>query len=179
MIQAGEPADLIGLLDRLKGKAKPRETKAALRWIHPRSLAITETGICWWRPAARTTMYHLKGVKPVQVEAWVPAMVMVAAPKEQFRCWLLAKNERPTAETMLYLPGWTNTYGDGGVCMGHGRDGSRIPTTNTPEDWEDAFFASSFSGPNNIHTSEYEVAKACKEYTTLGAALSARGDTSD
>lgn len=169
--------DIIDYLAALKGDAK---TVEPFRWSHTRMLATSANWICWWRPAGAVTMYYLKKGKPTKINAWVPAMVMQAGEGVRFHCWLLAKDERPVATTKLYRPGWTNTYTDGGVCMGHGDSGSRTSINNTPEEWEDSFFASAFSGKLNINTSPYVVSETCQVFGTLESALSSyRGPSSD
>ena len=162
VIQPGTPIDLEAYLGTLRS---PDVSSGRINWTHPHQLASGPGWLCWWRPAARTPVY----VSGKPRRACIPPLLFVAGSRP--RVWVLGKNLRPTSTSALYLTGYANSYDDGGVCQGSGHR----PTRLDPREWEDAFFASSFTSPANLLTHRYVLPKDLKKAGTLATCLAALG----
>ena len=174
MIQPdGKPVDLDAYLLGLK-PGNSAHSSSGVRWQDERVIAHGDGWISWWRKAGPATVFVCRQKKAAQkLRVWIPPMLFACGPRN--KVWLLGKNERPTHNSTLYLPGWANTYNDGGVCWGNGRR----PGNLSPTDWEDAFFASSFYTKANFRTQPYATKKHHKAYGKLGAALEALARKTD
>ena len=114
-----------------------------IQWSDDRMVATTPTLICWWTPACERWMHfnasNLKASRPAKQ----PPLLWVATGGKLY-VFALEKNERPTQDTVLLQSPYFNVYSGGNVCQGS----MVLPNAPTRKDWEDAFFASTFTHAN-------------------------------
>lgn len=119
----------------------------------PHTLAVSPTGVAWWRPPGMAVMHfdakyertrsiaRLSGV-PVPL----PGLVFLASPG-RLSVYAVTGDTRPSLDTpVCHAPLW-NIFQSGLVCQGT----TRYPQGVLPADqaaWEEAFFASLFTGPS-------------------------------
>jgi PRTRC genetic system protein B len=114
-----------------------------------RLLVRTETALVWWRPAQQARLFFSQTsadpmLKKLNGKLFPhPPLVFKAAGKH---LWVRAlyRNERPTAETRLYVAPYWNCYDNAAVCTGS----MRLPEERSVSvigQWEESFFRSEFT----------------------------------
>ena len=136
-VTAGVVSELMALLNTPK-----------LSYIPENTIAISESAVAWFEPAATRTMFF-RAETDSAVAAFdkklvpQPALLFVAR-RQKLSVFALPSNERPTLNTPLFLAPYWNVYDDNRVCLGS----MRVPKSFKPEDtsaWTAAFFASEFT----------------------------------
>ena len=113
-------------------------------------LAYTPELFAWWTPAGTRPMFFGspdgKMAKSNGLSFPQPALVFVVN-GHTLSVRALKTNQRPSANTKLYVAPYWNVGDSGGICLGS----ARIPTSPSigaiPQ-WECAFFESEFTHPN-------------------------------
>lgn len=131
--------------------------KATLFYLQESILAASHHAVCWFTPpAVRTIWIHLdreslqKNKSPVKITSMHPGLVFLVVGKH-FSLHAVRGDQRPSPVTPLYLPPYFNMYTSGGLCIGN----TPFPEYPSPENYrkyEEAFFASVFTHPNNRMT---------------------------
>lgn len=125
-------------------------------FLDPHLLYVAPNMMAWWHPAAHH-MTWFKSDQPIGERQGVvphPALVFVAREHDWY-VFALASNERPGPSTALHVAPYFNVWEDGGICTGN----VQLPDTPTPEGlrtYENAFFRSRFTHPNQPRICKYK-----------------------
>ena len=112
--------------------------------------------IAWWVPAAiRQTWFTGtdRGLGDVHGPAAHPALVFVARDRD-WHVFALQESTRPSPETILCHSPHLNVYDGGGICTGN-VDLPPAISVEAVAAYEDAFFRSRFTHPNNANAVTY------------------------
>lgn len=103
----------------------------------------------WHRPAERRRIHFHADLNIKSGEAWVPA-ILYKVERNRLSVFALAKDDRPSEETPLYVAPFHNIYVGGEVCLGNAK--LEKPKDRTypalTKYWEDMFWLSEFSHLN-------------------------------
>jgi len=120
-----------------------------LEILPERVLVRTADMIVWWAPASQRTMFFSDrgedvALKKLNGRRYPHPPLLFKASGSSLWIRALAVNERPKAETSLYIAPYWNCYDNGVVCTGS----MRIPREKSVvaiDGWERAFFQSEFT----------------------------------
>lgn len=104
----------------------------------------------WYTPSRRRTLLHDEQMGLPSGEAAVPALLWKATTR-RLTLFALNGDERPTADTPLYVAPFGNTASGGGVCMGNVPVSfeESVSLDSFMARWEAFFFNSYFTHLNN------------------------------
>jgi PRTRC genetic system protein B len=130
----------------------------AYRGMVPANLLYTAADvIAWWSPSAVRRVWFKsveKKIGTVSAEVRHPPLVFVATAKNWF-VFALHSDERPTESTAMYKAPYFNVWAEGRICTGN----VDLPKQIGPESiraYEDAFFRSHFTHPNEASLVKYK-----------------------
>src|SRR5215469_11092709 len=140
--QLATPDMLIALMVSL-GRSVPVEI------LPERVLVRTTDVIAWWSPAAERTMFFSDrggdaALHQLNAKRFPHPALVFKASGRHLSIRALAGNERPTANTKLYVAPYWNCNDHGSVCIGS----MRIPhekSVKAMDGWEQSFFQSEFT----------------------------------
>jgi PRTRC genetic system protein B len=120
-----------------------------LEILPERVLVRTADMIVWWAPASQRTMFFSDrgddaGLKKLNGRKYPHPPLLFKASGSHLWVRALGVNERPKAETPLYIAPYWNCYDNGVVCTGS----MRIPREKSVaaiDIWEQSFFQSEFT----------------------------------
>lgn len=112
-------------------------------------LVRTAEMIVWWTPAAERRMFFSDrggdaALRKLNAQHYPHPALLFKVSGTQLCIRALARNERPSAKTPLFLAPYWNCSDDGVVCLGS----MRIPRSKSVQaiyGWEKSFFNSAFS----------------------------------
>jgi PRTRC genetic system protein B len=141
------PQMLIDLMAGL-GRAVPAEILPA------RVLVRTAEMIVWWSPTRERTMFfsdrdndHV--LKSMNGKLYPHPPLLFKASGSHLWVRALAKDERPKADTRMYMAPYWNSYDNGVCCTGS----MKIPqekSVTTIDLWEESFFQSEFTHASGV-----------------------------
>lgn len=172
--------------DVVKGKIQPGEaidmkayramldsgkSRAPIDWVHPGTIAQGPGFVAWWvPPKERVVFFGGDSKREAQKERLpFPAMLFVAGTSRRSLFCFISKAETLSLDSPVCPSRMSNTYADGGVCLGSMNVG-RL----TPADWEAGFFSSAFYKKPQFH-----YAKNTKTVRSTIDHLAARFSTPD
>lgn len=144
-IAAGQALTREALLGMFEELAKRHSLNTDI--IPEHVLSISADHMVWWMPAGQRNVFF-NNAELGKRSAKVPhPALMFAVAKGQWYIFALAKNERPTAETVLQFAPYFNVYDSCAICIGSAQVPKGISAYATSK-WEDAFFDSEFTHIN-------------------------------
>ncbi|MGF6643149.1 PRTRC system protein B [Paraburkholderia sp. GAS82] len=149
----GKPVLLAGTpvtLEQLADIAEIADRRTSYRgFLHERVVYLAPNRLAWWLPA-RPRCVWFKSTDAIGERAGVtnhPPLVFVVERKE-WSVYALRDNVRPGPGTKLCNAPYYNVWKDGLICTGNVTLPDRIDMASV-EGFEDAFFRSRFTHPNN------------------------------
>ena len=141
------PQMLVDLMAGL-GRSVPAEI------LPERVLVRTAEMIVWWLPARKRSMFFSDhgadaALKSMNGKLYPHPPLLFKACGSHLWVRALAKDERPKAETRMYIAPYWNCYANGVVCTGS----MRIPQEKSVaavELWEESFFRSAFTHASGV-----------------------------
>ena len=158
-IREGKPLDRGSLVSFAQGLMVNNFAKGGI--LPANVLSVGQDHVAWWSPpsirnyffqARKTQDNEDVGVR--SGKAFAPGLLFGVKDKRMF-VFAVRGNERPVAETPLYLPPLMNCYSDGRVCTGT----MPLPEQSTAasiETWEKSFWESAFTHPNGPKMVKYK-----------------------
>jgi hypothetical protein len=167
VIQPGKPLDLPSFRRLIDQDV---ETKTDLAWQHPRLLAQHPAWHVWWTPAGMHEVF----IDGKMARYWFPTLVWAGHRSQQSLFLWATPDATPTTNSKAYRlrlgPEEQNhIHQDCGVCIG-----SMDPKSQSPVDWEKAFWESSFKTNGGMSAKPYALkAKAkVKQVGTISSEVS-------
>ncbi|NKA72481.1 hypothetical protein GO285_01399 [Ralstonia solanacearum] len=146
VIGPGVPLNRRALVHAVKGLAEAALPKG--EFLTANILAVTPNAVTWWcPPAQRRIFFKSKELGERSAKVWHPALVFQAS-FDGFRVFSLMEDVRPMPGSPLFEPPYFNTWDHGAICIGSARVPKLINVASVLE-WEEAFFLSAFTHPNN------------------------------
>lgn len=149
----GKPTLLAGApvtLAQLSDIAEIADRRTSYRgFLHERVVYLAPNRLAWWLPAGQRCVWF-KTQDAIGERAGVtnhPPLVFIVDRKE-WAVFALRENVRPSASTPLFNAPYYNVWKDGFICTGNVPLPDRIDMASV-ESFEDAFFRSRFTHPNN------------------------------
>lgn len=146
VICEGEPLTMGALRASLEDIAVAQGAKT-LVWASPYTVATGPGITAWWTPAQKRWMHFDEGDWKMHMPARQPPLMWVTVYGELY-VFALNKDERPTPDTPLFNAPYYNVWRDGRVCQGS----MSVQDLAEPREWEDAFYAATFTHPNDRGT---------------------------
>lgn len=145
VIGSGRPLTRECLAEMLKLVADNVGGMSGLHLLPERVLAWNQAAgtLVWWAPSVVRPIYLAGEGEPVNGPFKWPPLVFYAC-GEVLACWALAKDQRPDADTPLFMPPLWNFYDNGGMCWGN----VQPPTTLHPgviDQWEACVYDTTFT----------------------------------
>jgi PRTRC genetic system protein B len=112
-------------------------------------LSVQITGhprVVWHTPAMKAPLLFQADLGVANATYPIPPMIWMAT-KDRLTIYAVKENERPTEDTLLYLPPFHNVFGSCEVCMGTVRThlGNPDCIEEFTEQWQQFFFSSYFT----------------------------------
>ncbi|HEY4295693.1 MAG TPA: PRTRC system protein B [Paraburkholderia sp.] len=149
----GRPTLLAGVpitLDQLADIADIAAKKTSYRgFVHERVVYFAPNQLAWWMPACtRRVWFKSKDLIGERAgDARHPPLVFIVN-RSSWSVFALRENARPGATTKLYTAPYYNVWEGGEICVGNVQTPEAINTASI-KPFEDAFFRSRFTHPNN------------------------------
>jgi PRTRC genetic system protein B len=157
-VAAGSPLTREALLSMFEELAKRHSLNTDI--IPENVLSISADHMVWWMPAGERAVYFNNKELGKRAAKVPHPPLMFAVVKGQWYIFALAKNERPTAETVLQFAPYFNVYDSCAICIGSAQVPRGISAYATAQ-WENAFFESEFT---HINGSEKKTTHPRGEY---------------
>jgi PRTRC genetic system protein B len=149
----GRPTLLAGspvTLEQLSDIAELADRRTSYRgFVHERVVYLAPNRLAWWLPAGKRSVWF-KTTDAIGERAGItnhPPLVFVAE-REEWSVFALRENVRPGPGAPLFNAPYYNVWKDGGICTGNVTLPDRVGMESI-ELFEDAFFRSRFTHPNN------------------------------
>jgi len=155
VIEAGRPLDKRSLKIMLQCLFKEKEVRTGV--LSGRILSIGSESITWWQPPGeRTYFFDCRDAVVGQRagKGLAPGLVFTASQKNLMVFAVKGKN-RPEENTPLFHAPLMNVHANGQVCTG---SMTKVTSTlsNSIIEWEEAFWRSSFTHPNQQKAVRYK-----------------------
>lgn len=145
VIGAGVAVSKSGLVEMFKTLTPDDFVKPTLFESH--ILAKGSNHLAWYcKPQKRGIWFKCKEFGEVNAEADHPGLVFIIM-GGQWYVFAVKGKSKPTAKTSLYVAPYFNVWNGGGICTGN-IDIPKGAAKFNPQAWEDAFFRTYFTHPN-------------------------------
>jgi PRTRC genetic system protein B len=146
-LNPGRPVTMDEIVDMIE------EVRGSLpiEFLPDNVLVRTQESTVWWVPATVRPMFYAHKGSPELAELsgknYPQPPLVFRATARSLDIMALAKNERPTLKSQLFLAPYWNLYGNGNVCLGSTALPKDVSIASLPL-WEKAFYQSKFTHAN-------------------------------